>query len=77
MVNVRMDDETIAFLDKVGPTRSDAVRKCVSLAQANFTVPVIQRELVSVSRLADQRSAPDPDEVSRETSILDGEMTEP
>jgi hypothetical protein len=61
MVNIRMDDATIEWLDKVGPTRSDAIRKCVSIVRREHKVTTVQAELVSVSRLAGQRQAPDPD----------------
>jgi hypothetical protein len=61
MVNIRMDDDTIEWLDKVGPTRSDAIRKCVSIVRREHKVATVQAELVSVSRLAGQRQAPDPD----------------
>lgn len=55
MVNVRMDADTIAYLDDVGPTRSDAVRKCVAVAQRDHSLESVRLTPVSISRLKAQR----------------------
>jgi hypothetical protein len=57
MVNVRMDADDIAYLDLVGPTRSDAIRKAVVVCRRDHTVEAVRSTPVSISRRNDQRVA--------------------
>jgi hypothetical protein len=81
MVNVRMDDEDIAYLDQVGPTRSDALRKTVAVCRRDHTVESVRSTPVTVSRLANQRAVPSnvtqlvPRETLKSPSILEGQMS--